>query len=64
MGVMGLVYGGVITNESIVELADYLTPINYAIMFLVIVLMAFLISTRFARRLFKNSVMSTFREEV
>lgn len=64
MGVMGLVYGGVITNESIVELADYLTPLNYAIMFVVIVMMAFLISTRFARRLFKNSVMSTFREEV
>jgi len=61
---MGLVYSGVITNSMIVDLAGYLTPVNYVLIYVVIVAMSYLISHRFARKLFKDSVMNTYREEV
>lgn len=61
---MLLVYGGVITQAFIVDLAGYLGPANYVIMYLIIIAMSYMISQRFARKLFKDSVMNTYREEV
>ncbi len=60
---MALVYSGVITQKFIVELSGFLTPINYVVIYLVIIAMSYLISHRFARKLFKDSVMNTYREE-
>lgn len=37
---------------------------DYVILYLIICLMSYLISLRYARKLFKNSVMNTYREEV
>ena len=63
MAVMALVYTGVITQVMIVDLAGYLTVGNYILMYLIIIAMSYLISHRFSRKLFKDSVMNTYREE-
>lgn len=64
LAVMLAVYAGLITQSAIVNLAGYLTPVNYVIMYVIIVAMSYMISHRFARKLFKDSVMNTYREEV
>lgn len=61
---MMLVYAGVVTQGYIVDLAGYLKASNYVIMYVIIIAMSYLISHRFAKKLFKDSVMSTYREEV
>ena len=63
MAVMALVYTGVITQVMIVDLAGYLTVGNYILMYMIIIAMSYLISHRFSRKLFKDSVMNTYREE-
>ncbi len=63
MVVMLLVHAGVITSAAIVDLAGYLTVPNYILMYLIIIVMSYLISHRFSKRLFKDSVMNTYREE-
>lgn len=60
---MLLVYGGVITQGYIMDLAGYLNPANYVIMYAIIIAMSYLISHKFAKKLFKDSVMNTYREE-
>lgn len=64
MAVITLVYTGVITQKALVALAGYLNPVNYVIMYVVLIAMSYMISHRFARKLFKDSVMNTYREEV
>lgn len=59
-----LVYGGVITVPYIVDMAGYLTIGNYILMYVIIIGMSYMISTRFSKDLFKNSVMNTYRQEV
>ncbi len=61
---IALVEAGVIAQKFIVELVAYLTPMNYVLMLIILVVMAYLISTRFAANVFQKSVMSTYREEV
>ena len=61
--VMMLVYAGVIEQAMIADLAGYLTLGNYIFMYVIIIAMSYLISHRFARKLFKDSVMNTYREE-
>ena len=63
MAAVILVYTGVITQGYIADLAGNLTAANYVIMYLVIIVMSYLISHRFAKKLFKDSVMNTYREE-
>ncbi len=64
MGAIALVELGVITQKVVVTLIAYLTPMNYVILLIILVGMAYLISTRFAANVFQKSVMSTYREEV
>jgi len=64
MAVIALVYGGVIEIEMLVSMVKYLTPTNYVLMYLITIGLSYMISTRFARNIFQNSVMSTYREEV
>ena len=61
---MLLVYAGVINNAFIFDLAGYMSAGNYVLMYVIIIGMSYMISTRFAKGLFKNSVMSTYKEEV
>lgn len=64
MGTMLLVYAGVIDQPYIVDLVGYMSPANYILMYVIIIGMSYMVSTRFAKGLFKNSVMNTYREEV
>ena len=64
MIVIGLIYGGVINIQMLTNMVRYLTPGNYVLMYFITVALSYMISTRFARNIFKNSVMSTYREEV
>ena len=45
-------------------LIDYLTLKDYALLYLILSLMSYLISQKFAKKLFKKSVVSTIKEEV
>ena len=54
----------VIDNSYISSLISYLEMKDYLIVYLIIVIMSYAISTRFARKIFKRSVMKTYKEEV
>ncbi len=55
---------GIINVEYINELVTYFTLRDYVLIYLVLVIMSLLISNRFAKKLFKDSAMNTYREEV
>ena len=64
IAVIGLVYADVINIEILTSMVKYLTPGNYVLMYFITIGLSYMISTRFARNIFQNSVMSTYREEV
>ncbi len=63
LGLFALVSRNIINIEYVKSLIQYLTAGDYIILYAVLLFMAFLLSRRFARRLFKKSAMVTFREE-
>jgi hypothetical protein len=63
MCLVSLVCAGVITDGYIVDLAENLNTSNYILIYVIIVAMSYLISHKFSRHLFKDSVMNTYREE-
>lgn len=64
MVIIAMVNVGVISSEILTSMIKYLNPGNYVMIYVIAIGLAYLISTRFARNLFKNSVMNTYREEV
>lgn len=63
LGLFALVSQRVIAFEYVRSLIQYLSAGDYILLYAVLLFMAFLLSRRFARRLFKKSAMVTFREE-
>lgn len=63
LGFYTMVSQGIIKIAYVKSLIQYLTVSDYIILYAVLLFMAFLLSRRFARRLFKKSAMVTFREE-
>lgn len=63
MAFMVLIYGQVIKVEYMWSLALYMDAADYALLYLVLMLMAYMISGKFARRIFRKSAMGSFREE-
>ena len=59
-----LVKKGVIYVKSIANIIDYLKIPDYIIMYIILVTMSYLISSRYARKIFKASAMESYREEV
>ncbi len=55
---------GIITWQYITDMVAYFTLKDYVLVYIVLAIMSFLISNRYAHKLFKDSVMSTYREEV
>ena len=43
---------------------EYLNMYDYVLMYLILIVMSYLISSRFSLKLFKKSAMNTYREEV
>lgn len=57
-------HNGVINFSIATDVYDYFVLSDYIILYLIIVGMAYLSSMRYSRKLFKDSVMVAFREEV
>jgi hypothetical protein len=53
---------GVIKIKELNKLLFYLTPTDYAILAVLLLLMSLLIANRYARNIFKRSAMKAFRE--
>ena len=67
IGLMLFIYctkANIINLEYIAKLSEYLTFKEYAIMYFVIIVISRLISIKFARKIFKNSAINTYNEEV
>ena len=63
LGVCMLVSQGIVSISYVEGLIKYLTPVHYAVLYGVVLLMSYIISGKFSRSLFKKSAMSTYREE-
>ena len=59
-----LVKINVINFEYVSKLTNYLESREYILMYLILVVMSQLISRRFAKKLFKNTAINTYNEEV
>ena len=59
-----LVRNDLINIRFIKSSTDYLTMSDYILMYVILVVMSYLISTRFSAKLFKKSAMKSYREEV
>ncbi|MBR6949625.1 MAG: hypothetical protein IKH54_05500, partial [Bacilli bacterium] len=55
---------GIINIGFINTVNNYFTRNDYIILYLIITIMSLLISLRYSRKLFKDSVMNTYREEM
>ena len=64
IGLVMLVKYKVIYIKFISDSLEYLKISDYAIMYVILVVMSYLISTRYASKIFKSSAMKTYREEV
>ena len=64
IGLVLLVKNKVIYVKAIANSLEYLKLSDYAIMYVILVVMSYLISTRYASKIFKSSAMKTYREEV
>jgi ABC-type antimicrobial peptide transport system permease subunit len=54
---------GIINSEKLEDYLNYLTPRDFAVLAVILLLMAVLISGRFMRKLFRSSAMGAYREE-
>ncbi len=59
-----LVKNSVINVGYITKLSNYIKIDDYIFLYVILILMTFLIGNRYSRKLFKNTVMNTYREEV
>lgn len=64
IGLVMLTTGGLISSQFIKDLIEYFTLRDYVLIYVILCVMSLLISNRFAHKLFKDSAMSTYREEV
>lgn len=55
---------GILNIGFVKTIIDYLTLKDYALLYIILSLMSYLISQKFAKKLFKKSVVSTIKEEV
>lgn len=58
------VKSGFVNNAYIMDMVEFFTLKDYLIIYIILIVMSLIISNRYARKLFKSSVMSTYREEV
>lgn len=58
-----LVNRDVVPVEYIKTLVEYMSPSDYVILYAVLMIMSYLISGKFTRKLFKKTAMGSFREE-
>ena len=61
---MVLINYKIIKSPLIYDLSSYCKLSHYAIMYVVLMIMTLLIASRYSRKIFKNSAMNAYREEV
>ena len=59
-----LVKNSIIKSSDILELTSFVGIKEYALMYLTLLIMTLLIASRYSRKLFKGTVMNTYKEEV
>lgn len=59
-----LVQTKILDIPFLVEIFDFIKIQDYIILYVIVVCLAYIISRKFSKKLFKKSAMSTFREEV
>lgn len=64
VGFIQLVLNDVINVKFLKNIFSFLAFYDYLAMYVIVVLLAYIISRKFSKKLFKKSAMSTFREEV
>ena len=64
ISIMLLVKYDVINIRMISNTLKYLKIRDYILMYLILIIMSYLISTRFSMKLFKKSAMNSYREEI
>ena len=64
IGLMMLVKNGILEIKFLMDIVDYLGLFDYVLMYVILVVMSYLISSRFSSKLFKKSAMKSYREEV
>lgn len=64
ISIMLLVKYDVINIKMISNTLKYLKIRDYILMYLILIIMSYLISTRFSMKLFKKSAMNSYREEI
>ena len=64
LGLVFLVKHNIVYIKSIANILNYLKLRDYIIMYIILMLMTYLISTRYSRKIFTQSAMKTYREEV
>lgn len=64
LGLILLTKYNIINVKVINNILEYLTIKDYIIMYFILVLMSYLISVRYARKIFKKSAMKSYKEEV
>lgn len=64
LGLILLTKYNIINVKAINNILEYLTIKDYIIMYFILVLMSYLISVRYARKIFKKSAMKSYKEEV
>ena len=63
LGFVVMVNQGVVPVKYIAELTEYMTAGDYAILYVVLIVMSYLISGKFVRKMFKKTAIGSFREE-
>ena len=63
LGLIIMVNQGIIPVEYISELTKYMNTGDYVILYVVLIVMSYLISGKFVRKMFKKTAIGSFREE-
>ena len=64
MGFIMLNYYGVINVSFAMTIIEYMSVKDYILLYIILMLMSYLISIRFAKKIFKDSAMKTLKEVV
>ena len=59
-----LINNSIIKFDYLMKLSTYVSLWDYIILYIILIFMSRLITNRYSRKLFKNTVMNTYREEV
>lgn len=64
IGFILLIKNDILNITFIKNIVEYLNMGDYILMYIILILMSYLISTRFSSKIFKKSAMKSYREEV